>query len=106
MSELLIEDIVVGTGTEATPGSNVTVHYTGTLENGKQFDSSVGRAPFSFPLGGGRVIKGWDLGVNGMRVGGKRKLTIPGHLAYASGVPDRSSGGYLIPPNATLLFDV
>ena len=105
MSELLIEDLVVGTGTEATPGSNVTVHYTGTLENGKQFDSSRGRAPFSFPLGGGRVIKGWDLGVSGMRVGGKRKLTIPGHLAYVSGVPNQA-GGYLIPPNATLVFDV
>jgi len=100
-----MEDIVVGTGDEATPGKNVTVHYTGTLENGKQFDSSRGRGPFSFPLGGGRVIKGWDLGVKGMKVGGKRKLTIPGHLAYASGVPDRS-GGYLIPPNATLVFEV
>lgn len=100
MNELQIEDIEEGSGKEATPGANVTVHYTGTLEDGKQFDSSRGRGPFSFPLGAGRVIKGWDLGVKGMKVGGKRKLTIPGHLAYPNGVPG------VIPAGATLLFEV
>lgn len=101
MSELVIEDVLVGEGDEATSGSNVTVHYTGTFEDGREFDSSVGRGPFCFPLGAGRVIKGWDLGVAGMKVGGKRRLTIPGHLAYG----ERGAGG-VIPPNATLLFDV
>jgi FKBP-type peptidyl-prolyl cis-trans isomerase len=101
MSELQIEDLAVGEGDEAVAGKNVTVHYTGTFEDGRQFDSSVGRGPFSFPLGAGRVIKGWDQGVAGMRVGGKRKLTIPGHLAYG----ERGAGN-VIPPNATLLFDV
>jgi FKBP-type peptidyl-prolyl cis-trans isomerase len=82
-------------------GNTVTVHYTGTLTNGKKFDSSVGRGPFSFILGRGEVIKGWDRGVKGMKIGGIRKLTIPSHLGYG----ERGAGAD-IPPNATLLFDV
>ncbi len=101
-SGLKYVDQVVGTGEAAAAGQNVSVHYTGWLENGKKFDSSVDRGqPFSFPLGAGRVIKGWDEGVQGMKVGGKRKLTIPSDLGYGS----RGAGG-VIPPNATLLFDV
>jgi len=95
-------DQVVGTGEIAVAGKTASVHYTGWLENGKKFDSSVDRGqPFSFPLGAGRVIKGWDEGVQGMKVGGKRKLTIPSDLGYGS----RGAGG-VIPPNATLIFDV
>jgi len=95
-------DQAVGTGEAAVAGKNVSVHYTGWLENRKKFDSSVDRGqPFSFPLGAGRVIKGWDEGVQGMKVGGKRKLTIPSDLGYGS----RGAGG-VIPPNATLIFDV
>jgi FKBP-type peptidyl-prolyl cis-trans isomerase len=95
-------DQVLGTGDVAVAGKTTTVHYTGWLENGKKFDSSVDRGqPFSFPLGGGRVIKGWDEGVQGMKVGGKRKLTIPSDLGYGS----RGASG-VIPPNATLIFDV
>ncbi|HZH99283.1 MAG TPA: FKBP-type peptidyl-prolyl cis-trans isomerase [Fimbriimonadaceae bacterium] len=101
MAELLVEDLVIGEGEEATPGKNVSVHYTGTLEDGTQFDSSVNRGPFDFPLGAGRVIKGWDQGVAGMRVGGKRRLTIPPDLGYGA----RGAGG-VIPPNATLFFEV
>nr|WP_086425838.1 FKBP-type peptidyl-prolyl cis-trans isomerase [Nitrospira cf. moscoviensis SBR1015] len=101
-SGLKYVDQVVGTGDTAVAGKNVNVHYTGWLENGKKFDSSVDRGqPFSFPLGAGRVIKGWDEGVQGMKVGGKRKLTIPSDLGYGS----RGAGG-VIPPNATLIFDV
>ncbi len=95
-------DQVVGTGEVAVSGKTASVHYTGWLENGKKFDSSVDRGqPFSFPLGAGRVIKGWDEGVQGMKVGGKRKLTIPSDLGYGS----RGAGG-VIPPNAKLIFDV
>lgn len=95
-------DLKVGTGATAQAGQTVSVHYTGWLENGKKFDSSVDRGqPFSFPLGAGRVIKGWDEGVQGMTVGGKRKLIIPSNLGYGA----RGAGG-VIPPNATLIFEV
>jgi len=95
-------DLKVGTGAIAQAGQTVSVHYTGWLENGKKFDSSVDRGqPFSFPLGAGRVIKGWDEGVKGMKVGGKRKLIIPSNLGYGA----RGAGG-VIPPNATLIFEV
>jgi FKBP-type peptidyl-prolyl cis-trans isomerase len=102
VSGLQYVDVVVGTGEAAVAGKTATVHYTGWLTNGKKFDSSVDRGqPFSFPLGAGRVIKGWDEGVQGMKVGGKRKLTIPSDLGYGP----RGAGG-VIPPNATLIFDV
>ncbi|MGH8765867.1 MAG: FKBP-type peptidyl-prolyl cis-trans isomerase [Burkholderiales bacterium] len=107
-ADLVKTDTVVGKGAEATLGRTVVVNYTGWLhdpsaknQRGKQFDSSVGRGPFSFPLGAGRVIKGWDQGVAGMKVGGKRTLVIPPELGYGS----RGAGG-VIPPNATLVFDV
>jgi FKBP-type peptidyl-prolyl cis-trans isomerase FkpA len=101
-SGLIIEDVTVGEGAAAATGQKVTVHYTGWLTNGTQFDSSKDRNdPFVFPLGGGRVIKGWDEGVQGMKVGGKRKLTIPPALGYGA----RGAGG-AIPPNATLVFEV
>jgi FKBP-type peptidyl-prolyl cis-trans isomerase len=102
MSELIIEDLVVGNGATAQAGQAVVVHYTGWLTNGQKFDSSVDRNdPFDFRLGAGQVIPGWDQGVAGMQVGGKRKLTIPPNLAYGS----RGAGG-VIPPNATLVFEV
>ena len=102
MADLQIEDLQVGTGDEATSGHSVSVHYTGWLTTGDKFDSSVDRGkPFSFALGGGQVIKGWDQGVAGMKIGGKRKLTIPPELGYgARGAPG------VIPPNATLVFEV
>ena len=100
-SGLRITELKEGDGTIAAPGQVVVVNYRGTLENGKEFDSSYGRGPFSFPLGAGRVIKGWDEGVSGMKVGGKRKLVIPPDLAYGT----RGAGG-VIPPNATLIFEV
>jgi FKBP-type peptidyl-prolyl cis-trans isomerase len=101
-SGLKYTDIVVGKGMSPTKGKQVTVHYTGTLENGTKFDSSVDRKqPFKFMIGVGQVIKGWDEGVMSMKVGGKRKLVIPSNLGYGA----RGAGG-VIPPNATLLFDV
>ena len=101
-SGLKYTDVKVGTGAEAKSGQNVSVHYTGTLTDGKKFDSSKDRnQPFNFPLGAGRVIKGWDEGVAGMKVGGVRKLVIPANLGYGA-----SGAGGVIPPNATLLFDV
>jgi peptidylprolyl isomerase len=100
-SGLRITDLTVGTGAEASSGQTVVVNYRGTLTNGKEFDSSYGRGPFSFPLGAGRVIRGWDEGVAGMKVGGKRKLVIPPDLAYG----ERGAGG-VIPANATLVFEV
>jgi peptidylprolyl isomerase len=101
-SGLKYVDVVVGKGASPTAGKQVKVHYTGTLENGKKFDSSVDRnEPFSFTIGVGQVIKGWDEGVMTMKVGGKRKLIIPSKLGYGA----RGAGG-AIPPNATLLFDV
>jgi FKBP-type peptidyl-prolyl cis-trans isomerase FkpA len=101
-SGLKYEDLKVGTGDTADAGKIVSVHYTGWLTSGTKFDSSKDRGqPFEFPLGGGRVIKGWDEGVRGMKVGGVRKLTIPPELGYGA----RGAGG-VIPPNATLVFEV
>lgn len=102
MSELICEDIEIGEGAEAVAGSTVVVHYSGFLTDGSKFDSSLDRNdPFSFKLGAGMVIKGWDEGFSGMKVGGKRKLTIPPEMGYGS-----AGAGGVIPPNATLVFDV
>lgn len=106
-SGLRYTDTKLGNGATAQPGQTATVHYTGWLyiagEKGRQFDSSRTRGqPFAFPLGGGRVIKGWDEGVVGMKVGGQRTLIIPPQLAYGA----QGAGGGVIPPNATLIFDV
>ena len=95
-------EILEGTGTPPKPGDSVSVHYTGWLKSGQKFDSSHDRGqPLIFPLGRGRVIKGWDEGVASMKVGGKRKLIVPAHLGYG----DRGTGG-VIPPGATLIFEV
>lgn len=109
MTELIKTDVKLGEGDLAAAGKSVSVHYTGWLydaaapdQHGKKFDSSRDRnEPFIFPLGGGRVIKGWDLGVEGMKVGGQRTLVIPANMGYGA----RGAGG-VIPPNATLVFDV
>jgi FKBP-type peptidyl-prolyl cis-trans isomerase FkpA len=101
-SGLIIEELQVGAGAEAAAGQHVSVHYTGWLTDGTKFDSSKDRGdPFEFPLGAGHVIRGWDEGVQGMKVGGTRKLTIPPDLGYGA----RGAGG-VIPPNATLVFEV
>ncbi len=101
-SGLIIEELVAGNGAEAAAGQYVSVHYTGWLTDGTKFDSSKDRGdPFEFPLGAGHVIKGWDEGVQGMKIGGSRKLTIPASLGYGA----RGAGG-VIPPNATLVFEV
>jgi len=100
-SGLKYTDVKVGSGASPVKGKMVKVHYTGTLENGKKFDSSVGKEPFTFAIGVGQVIAGWDEGVMGMKVGGKRKLIIPSKLGYGA-----RGAGSDIPPNATLLFDV
>lgn len=102
IKELRIVDVQEGTGEAAVPGKSVSVHYTGTLFNGTKFDSSLDRGqPFVFGLGAGQVIQGWDMGLQGMKVGGKRKLIIPPHLGYGA----QGAGG-VIPPNAVLVFDV
>lgn len=99
---LIIQDLVVGIGAEAVNGKKLSVHYVGTLQNGTKFDSSVDRGqPFSFTIGAGEVIQGWDEGVLGMKVGGKRKLVIPAALGYGA-----RGAGSMIPPNATLIFEV
>jgi len=100
--DFTIDDIAVGEGAEAVAGKIISVHYTGTLVDGTKFDSSVDRGvPFEFMLGAGQVIEGWDKGFAGMKVGGKRKLTIPPEMGYG----EYGAGG-VIPPNATLIFDV
>ncbi|HIB28448.1 MAG TPA: FKBP-type peptidyl-prolyl cis-trans isomerase [Candidatus Thioglobus sp.] len=102
MADLIIEELALGEGEACKAGDRVSMHYTGWLTNGKKFDSSVDRnQPFDFKLGVGQVIPGWDQGVDGMQVGGKRKLTIPSKLAYGE-----MGAGNVIPPNATLVFDV
>ena len=101
VTELKIKDLVVGKGAAAKVGSTASVNYTGWLTDGTQFDSSIGKAPFEFVIGQGRVIEGWDKGVVGMKVGGKRELIIPAAMGYgAQGSPP------VIPPNATLRFDI
>lgn len=98
---LTYEEIECGGGEEAGPGDTVSMHYTGTLEDGSEFDSSVGGEPFELTIGAGQVIEGWEQGIPGMRVGGKRKLTIAPELAYGE-----AGAGDVIPPNATLIFEV
>lgn len=102
-TQLIIEDEVVGTGKEAKAGNDVTVHYLGTLTDGTMFDASRnhGDTGFTFTLGAGQVIKGWDQGVAGMKEGGKRKLTIPADMAYGN-----RAVGNVIPANSTLIFEV
>ncbi|OGH13651.1 MAG: hypothetical protein A2860_00305 [Candidatus Levybacteria bacterium RIFCSPHIGHO2_01_FULL_37_33] len=101
ITKLLIEDTQVGTGTPAASGNTITVNYTGMFTDGKVFDSSEGRQPLTVEIGTGKVIAGWDQGIIGMRMGGKRRLIIPADLAYGQ----KGAGG-VIPPNTTLIFDI
>ena len=101
ITKLLIEDTQVGTGTAAASGNTITVNYVGMFTDGKVFDSSQGREPLTVEIGTGRVIAGWDQGIIGMKVGGRRRLIIPSSLAYG----EKGAGG-VIPPNATLVFDI
>lgn len=101
VTELIIEDTKIGTGNEVKSGDNISIHYTGTLEDGTKFDSSYNRGqPLETQIGVGQVIEGWDKGIVGMKVGGKRKLTIPYQMAYGE------DGYGPIPPKATLIFEV
>ncbi|WP_157314990.1 FKBP-type peptidyl-prolyl cis-trans isomerase [Chitinibacter sp. GC72] len=101
-TELIIEDLIIGDGKAAVRGALITTHYTGTLEDGTVFDSSIAKGkPFQCVIGTGRVIKGWDQGIMGMKVGGKRKLFVPAHLAYG----ERQIGAH-IKPNSNLLFEI
>ena len=101
ITKLLIEDTQVGTGTAAASGNTITVNYVGMLTDGKVFDSSQGREPLTVEIGTGKVISGWDQGIIGMKVGGRRRLIIPPSLAYG----EKGAGG-IIPPNAALIFDI
>lgn len=102
MTDMVVEILKEGDGQVAQAGQHVSVHYTGWLTDGTKFDSSVDRGtPFEFPLGAGRVIKGWDQGVQGMKIGEKRKLTIPPEMGYGA-----RGAGAVIPPNSTLVFEV
>ncbi len=101
ITKLLIEDTHVGTGTAAASGNIITVNYTGMLTDGKIFDTTLGKKPFEVQIGVGQVIAGWDQGILGMKVGGKRRLIIPSSLAYGE-----KGAGEVIPPNATLIFDI
>ncbi len=102
MQKLVVEDLKIGSGNEVKTGDNISIHYVGTLENGTKFDSSYDRgSPFETQIGVGQVIKGWDEGVVGMKIGGKRKLIIPPEFGYGS-----RGAGNIIPPNSTLIFEV
>ena len=102
MNQLIIEDIVIGTGPAVKAGDTISIHYQGMLENGIKFDSSYDRhEPFEVQIGVGYVIKGWDEGIIGLKVGGKRKLTIPSEMGYGS-----RGAGAIIPPDSTLIFEV
>ncbi len=105
-SGINIVDTVVGTGAEAVAGKTVTTHYKGMFQDGRVFDTSIGRAPFSFPLGAGIVIQGWDKGIAGMKVGGKRTLTISSDFAYGPADIKDNAGNVVIPGGSTLIFEV
>ncbi|MSR73016.1 FKBP-type peptidyl-prolyl cis-trans isomerase [Candidatus Parcubacteria bacterium] len=105
-NSLVMQDTLVGGGEMAVNGKSITANYTGMLQDGTVFDSSVGRAPFTFTLGAGMVIRGWDKGIEGMKVGGKRRLIIAPDMAYGSAGITAPDGKVIIPENATLVFDV